>query len=82
VTVRVSGFRFRVAAITGKGDAAGFVLYDRGTAAPRDVFVIALAGPVASLAAPIVGPERGDIDTASRPLGAGSHACRRARAPT
>jgi hypothetical protein len=54
VTVHVGGSRFRLGATTGKGDAAGFVLYDHGTAAPRNVFVIALAGPLASLAGAIV----------------------------
>jgi hypothetical protein len=48
--VRVGGFRLRLGAITGQGDVAGFVAYDGAGAGARDTFVIALAGPLASLA--------------------------------
>jgi hypothetical protein len=50
LTVRVGGFRLRLDAITGKGDTAGFVLYDGAQTDPRDTLAIALAGPLASLA--------------------------------
>jgi hypothetical protein len=54
VTVRIGGFRLRLGAITGKGDAAGFIVYDAAMAGPRDTFVIALAGPLASLVGALV----------------------------
>jgi Zn-dependent protease len=54
VTVRIGGFRLRLGAITGKGDAAGFIVYDGAVAGPRDTFAIALAGPLASLVGALV----------------------------
>jgi hypothetical protein len=54
LTLRAGGFRFRLGAITGNGHAAGFVVYDGARASPRDTLVIALAGPVASLAGALV----------------------------
>jgi Zn-dependent protease len=54
LTVRVGGFRLRLGAITGRGDAAGFVLYDGAAASPRDTLAIAIAGPLASLAGAVV----------------------------
>ena len=50
VTVRVGEFRLRLGALTGQGDVGGFVLHDGLGAGPRAMFVIALAGPLASLA--------------------------------
>ena len=50
LSVRSERFRFRLGAITGRGRVAGFVRYDAGDASARDVFLISLAGPVASLA--------------------------------
>jgi hypothetical protein len=54
LTLRAGGFRFRLGAITGNGHAAGFIVYDGARACPRDTLVIALAGPVASLAGALV----------------------------
>jgi hypothetical protein len=49
LTVRVGGFRLRLGALTGEGEPAGFVVHEAGER-PRDTLVIALAGPIASLA--------------------------------
>ena len=54
LTLRLGGFRMRLGAITGKGDAAGFIRYDGAGAAARDTLAIALAGPLASLAGALV----------------------------
>jgi hypothetical protein len=54
LTVRVGRFRLRLGAITGRGDVAGFVLYDGLGADARSTFVIALAGPLASLAGAVL----------------------------
>ena len=54
LTVRVGGFRLHLGAITGSGDAAGFVLYDGAAASPRNTLAIAIAGPLASLAGAVV----------------------------
>jgi hypothetical protein len=50
LTVRVGEFRLRLGAITGQGDVAGYVAYDGLGAGAAKTFVIALAGPLASLA--------------------------------
>ncbi len=50
LTLRAGSFRLRLGSVTGEGDAAGFILYEDDLASPRHTFVIALAGPVASLA--------------------------------
>jgi len=50
LTLRNDRFRFRLGAVTGKGRATGYVVFDGSRAKPRDVLLIALAGPVASLA--------------------------------
>jgi hypothetical protein len=54
LTVRSGGFQLRLGTITGSGDTAGYVLYDGTRATPRDAFVIALAGPLASLAGAVI----------------------------
>jgi hypothetical protein len=54
LTVRVGQFRLHLGAITGRGDVAGFVRYDGLEADARSTFVIALAGPLASLAGAIL----------------------------
>jgi Zn-dependent protease len=48
--LRNDRFRFRLGAVTGRGHASGYVVFDGGGAKPRDVLLIALAGPLASLA--------------------------------
>jgi Zn-dependent protease len=50
LTMRAGRFRLHLGAITGRGDVAGFVRYDGLGADVRSTFVIALAGPLASLA--------------------------------
>jgi hypothetical protein len=54
LTMRVGRFRVRLGAITGRGDVAGFVRYDGLGADARSTFVIALAGPMASLAGAVL----------------------------
>jgi hypothetical protein len=54
LTVRVGGFRLRLGAITGRGDVAGFVRSDGLGADARSTFVIALAGPLGSLAGAVL----------------------------
>ena len=50
LTLRSQRVQLRFGAITGRGGAAGYVVFDSSQAKPRDVFLIALAGPLASLA--------------------------------
>jgi Zn-dependent protease len=54
VVLRSDRFRLHLGAITGRGDAAGYVMYDGSRATPRDTFLIALAGPLASLAGAVL----------------------------
>ena len=54
LAMRVGGFRINLGAITGRGDVAGFVRYDGAGVSPRDWLVIAMAGPLASLAGAVV----------------------------
>jgi Zn-dependent protease len=54
VTMRVGQFRLHLGAITGRGDVAGFVRYDSLGVDARSTFVIALAGPLASLAGAVL----------------------------
>jgi hypothetical protein len=50
VILTVGGFRLELGRLLGQGDVGGYVLYDGRAAAPADVLVIALAGPLANLA--------------------------------
>lgn len=54
LTMRVGRVRLRLGAITGRGDAAGVVRYDATGTDARSTFVIALAGPMASLAGAVL----------------------------
>jgi hypothetical protein len=54
LNMRLGGFRLRLGATTGRGDVAGFVRYDGLGADARSTFVIALAGPLASLAGAVL----------------------------
>jgi hypothetical protein len=54
LTVRVGRFRMHLGAIRGRGDVAGFVRYDGFAADARSTFVIALAGPLVSLAGAVL----------------------------
>ena len=54
LTMRVGRFRLHLGATTGRGDVAGFVRYDGLPAYARSTFVIALAGPLASVAGAVV----------------------------
>jgi hypothetical protein len=50
LTVSGNGFRLRLGPVTGTGGVAGYVCHGSDKVEPRDVFLTALAGPVASLA--------------------------------
>jgi hypothetical protein len=54
LTMRVGQVRLRLGKITGRGDVAGFVRYDGLGADARSTLVIALAGPMASLAGAVL----------------------------
>ena len=54
LTMHVGRFRLQLGAIKGRGDVAGFVRYDGFGADARSTFMIALAGPLASLAGAVL----------------------------
>jgi hypothetical protein len=57
VTVAAGSFRLRLGRLRGVGDVGGYVSYDGRSATPRQVLVIALAGPAANvLAAAFIAP--------------------------
>src|SRR3712207_2991178 len=51
---RIGRFRLRLGNMTGRGDVAGFVSYSTNHCKPRDVLLMALAGPAESLAGSVV----------------------------
>ena len=55
LTVNAGGFRLRLGAVTGRRPVGGYVRYDGTRAGARDILIIALAGPLASLAIALAG---------------------------
>jgi hypothetical protein len=49
VTLAAGSFRLRLGRLRGDGDLGGYVIYDAGSATPRHVLAIALAGPAANV---------------------------------